>query len=440
MSPTIAAIIGLTASLIAVIFVLHRAIQGGRTPQLRALAAGAVFSFAASLIRVPAISNLLVIGDVNVTWLATNFVGILCLYFMLCYMYFTVDDPTVSARQMTRQLRALVGACAILALLFTLAPHSREFDFGPQGRYTSGGSADTIFGPIAWLVLGAYLIYPLQDLVRVSLRWARKAASIRWLSIALSAYSLGAFISAVVQIHVIAYQVALLVPDLGPPPWPEAAVEAPPLAFAGVGTMVGLCATGVYSALTTSPRLRPVREFLHRVQLWWQYYVACRRLYPLWAISVAALPSVALNPPASRLADCLRFRAKLNLVRRTIELGDLRQAFRRYVPAYVRNCAEIVARKRGIDGNSVEAVLEAVVLTVGREAYLSRKPAAEEPVEIVDSTTTAGALDHEARHWLLISKMYFDNDLISDVLQYIQTAYDGLQPKGKHTVEQGEVS
>jgi hypothetical protein len=36
--------------------------------------------------------------------------------------------------------------------------------------------------------------------------------------------------------------------------------------------------------------------------------------------------------------------------------------------------------------------------------------------------------------------MYFDNDLISDVLQYIQTAYDGLQPKGKHTVEQGEVS
>ncbi|WP_211764439.1 MAB_1171c family putative transporter [Kutzneria sp. CA-103260] len=425
-------VVGLIASLIAVITVLHRVVQGGRTPQLRALGAGAVFSFVASLVRVPDVSALLVFGGVNVTWPLENILGMLCLYLMLCYMHFTVDASAVAARQMLRHLTALLGAGAILVFLFALAPHSREFDFGPQGRYTAGGSPDTVVGPIAWLILAVYLIYPLQDLTRVSLRWARKAASIRWLSIALGAYALGAFISAAVQLHVLVYQVALLVPDLDPLPWPEASVEGPPLAVAGVGTMVGLCATGVYSVLMTSPRLRPVRELLHHVQLWWQYRVACCRLYPLWSTLWQALPSVALSPARSRIADCLRLHATWNLHRRIIELADFLQAFRRYVSADVGELAERLARERGLDGDDVAAVVDAVVLAVGSEAYLAKRPMPDSVVDVVARRHAVSALDHEARHWLLVSAMRFGSPVVPEVLNAVRERV--------LTAEEGDVS
>ena len=415
MNASVAVVVGLIASLIAVITVLHRVVQGGRTPQLRALCAGAVFSFAASLVRIPDMSALLVFGGVNITWPLETVIGLLCNYFMLCYLHLTVDEPMMAARQIRRHLTAVLCAGTILILLFASAPHSREFDFGPQGRYTAGGPPDTVVGPIAWLILAVYLVYPLQDLARVSLRWARKAASIRWLSIALGAYSLGAFIAAVVQLHVIVYQVALVVSPLDPPPWPEATVEGPPLAVAAFGSMVGLCATGVYSVLMTSPRLRPVRELSHRVQLWWQYHVACCRLYPLWSTLWRALPSVALSPAKSRISDLLRVRAKWNLHRRTIELADFLQAFRRYVSADVGDLAETLARERGLDGDDVAAVVDAVVLTVGREAYLAKQPMPGSVVDVVSRRSAVGTLDHEARHWLRVSALYFGSPIVAEV-------------------------
>ncbi|HEY0499714.1 MAG TPA: hypothetical protein VGD48_28470 [Kutzneria sp.] len=177
--------IGAATSLIAVITVLHRLAQGGRTPQLRALALGALFAFAASAVRMPSVSAHLVVGDANITWPAHIVTGIMCQYFMLCYVYFTLDEPEVSARRMSRHLKGVLISCTVFIGLFALAPHARDFDFGPQGRFMAGGPADSPVGPITWLLLAGYLVYPLQELVRVNLRWARKAASIRWLAITL---------------------------------------------------------------------------------------------------------------------------------------------------------------------------------------------------------------------------------------------------------------
>ncbi|MFI9380927.1 MAB_1171c family putative transporter [Kutzneria sp. NPDC052558] len=408
------AVVGLIGSIIAVITVLYRVVQGGRTPQLRALGIGVVFSFAASLVRIPGVSALLVVGGVDLTWPVENIVGMLCNYFMLCCMYFTVEEPAAAARQTRRHLTALLCAGAILVFLFSLAPHSREFDFGPHGRYTAGGRPDVVVGPIAWLILAVYLVYPLQDLARVSLRWARKAASVRWLSLALGTYSLCVSIAAIVQFHVIAYQVALLVPGLAPFPWPEASVEGPPLAVAGFGSLVGLCATGVYSVLMTSPWLRPVREMLHRIQLWWQCYAVCCRLYALWSTLWRALPSVALSPARSRAADLLRLRATWNLHRRIIELNDFLQAFRRHVDADVGDLAETLARERGLTGGDAAALVDAVVLAVGREAYLAGRPMPGSVVDVVGRRSEVGGLAHEARHWLRVSALFFGSPIVAE--------------------------
>ncbi|MER7282948.1 MAB_1171c family putative transporter [Dactylosporangium sp. NPDC000244] len=59
------------------------------------------------------------------------------------------------------------------------------------------------------------------------------------------------------------------------------------------------------------------------LQRWLAHYAALRRLRPLWAASVAAVPHVVLGDPPSRLADLLTVRGvDLRLYRRIIEIRD----------------------------------------------------------------------------------------------------------------------
>ena len=406
--------IGAVTSLVAVITVLHRLAQGGRTPQLRALALGALFAFAASAVRMPQVSDRLVIGDVNVTWPAHIVTGILCQYFMLCYVYFTLDEPRVSARRMSQHLKGVLISCTVLIGLFALAPHARDFDFGPRGRFMTGGPADSPIGPITWLLLAAYLVYPLQELVRVNLRWARKAASIRWLSITLWIYSLGALISIITDVHVAGYQIALLSGVV--PPWSQGAVDSWPIAVAGACTMLGLSATGLYSMLTSSPYLQPVRNVLHCMRLWWQYYRTYVALYPLWAELWRTLPTEALDPSRSRLTDLFRLRAKHNLYRRTIELTDFQQSLRRFTPPQTYAEAESLGQARGLSGDALDAAVDAAGLAVGRAAYLAHQPRRTALPVPPASSTEDGTSAQEARRWLLISDVYFHSPVVAEVL------------------------
>ncbi|WP_158888083.1 DUF6545 domain-containing protein [Amycolatopsis anabasis] len=229
----------------------------------------------------------------------------------------------------------------------------------------AGGPADSLLGPLTWLFQGVYQLYPLQALVRTNLRWARKASSIRWLSIALRVYSSGALISLMVELHVIAYQLALLVPGLGPPPWPQAIVETWPLSVAGAFTMTGLAATGLYSLLANSPRLQQVRDTGRRAQLWWQYYRTDRRLYRLWRALRQVLPANAPYPPRSRMTDALRVRATYHLYQRLIELRDFQRSLRVFTPADVDNLSSSLCYERGLAPDDLAAVTEAAALAVG---------------------------------------------------------------------------
>jgi hypothetical protein len=406
--------IGAATSLVAVITVLHRLAQGGRTPQLRALGLGAFFAFAASAVRMPLISPHLIIGDANVTWPAHIVTGIVCQYFMLCYVYFTLDEPHVSARRMSRHLKGVLISCTVFIGLFALAPHARDFDFGPRGRFMAGGPADSPVGPLAWLLLACYLVYPLQELVRVNLRWARKSASIRWLSITLWIYSLGALISISTDVHVVGYQIALLSGVV--PPWSQGQVESWPIALAGTCTMLGLSATGLYSVLTSSPYLQPVRNGLHSIRLWWQYYRTYVALYPLWAELWRTLPAEAFDPSRSRLADLFRLRAKHNLYRRTIELADFQQSLRRFTPPRTYVEAESRGRARGLSGCVLDAAVDAAGLAVGRAAYLAQRPRRIAPPVPPASRTEDGTAAQEARRWLLVSDLYFHSPVVAEVL------------------------
>ncbi|EWM18444.1 hypothetical protein KUTG_08748 [Kutzneria sp. 744] len=256
-------------------------------------------------------------------------------------------------------------------------------------------------------------MYPLQELVRVNLRWARKAASIRWLSITLWIYSLGALISIITDVHVTGYQIALLSGVV--PPWSQGSVESWPIAIAGTCTMLGLSATGLYSVLTSSPYLQPVRNVLHSMRLWWQYYRTYVALYPLWAELWRTLPAEALDPSRSRLADLFRLRAKHNLYRRTIELTDFQQSLRRFTPSDAYAEAESLGRARGLTGPVLDAAVDAAGLAVGRAAYLADQPRRNSPVPPA-SRTEDGTSAQEARRWLLISDLYFHSPVVADVL------------------------
>ncbi|GAA3436903.1 MAB_1171c family putative transporter [Kutzneria kofuensis] len=406
--------VGAVPALVCVITVLHRVAQGGRTPQLRALALGALFALAAAVVRLPPVSDRLVIGDVNVTWPAHIVAGILCQYFMLCYVHFTLDEPRVSARRMSQHLTGVLISCTVLIGLFALAPHARDFDFGPNGRFMTGGPADSPIGPITWLLLVVYLMYPLQELVRVNQRWARKAASVRWLSITLWIYSLGALIAIITDVHVVGYQVALLGGVV--PPWSQASVESWPITVAGACTMLGLSATGLYSVLAASPYLRPVRKMLHSMRLWWQYYRTYVDLYPLWAELWRALPAEALDPSRSRLTDLFRLRAKHNLYRRTIELADFQQTLRRFTPPETYAEAEALGREQGLTGEALAAVVDAAGLAAGRAAYLANRPRQSAPPAPLAARTDDGTSAQEARRWLLISDLYFHSPVVAAVL------------------------
>ncbi len=410
-------LIGAITSLVAVFTTLYRVIQRGQTRALRFFAAGSSLSLLSSTIRLPAVSALLVVNEIDLTWLVTIIAGWLCMHFMLCMVRYTLDDGDQSARLIARHRVVLMVAIIVLITLFLLAQpeYARDFSYHPQDRYMAGGPADSLLGPLTWLFQGVYQLYPLQALIRTNLRWARKASSIRWLSIALHVYSLGALISLVVELHVIAYQLMLIIPGLGPPPWTEAAVETWPLSIAGTFTMTGLAATGLYTVLAGSPRLHLVRDVGRRTKLWWQYYRTDRRLYRLWRTLQQALSADTHYPPRFRLTDVMRWRSKYHLYRRLIDLRDFQRSLRAFTPEATENLAMSLGRERGLDRDVLAAVTEAAALAVGchfrRMNEMTSTPHAPPAVG-----RASVDMAQEARWWLQVARAYFRSPVVPALL------------------------
>lgn len=413
-------LVGTVASLAAVISHLHKVIRRSRSRALRALVIGSLTSCLSAAIRLPAVQPLLTVSGVNLTWPATDMLGFICMFWMLCYLCWTVAEDGAN-EQIVRQLRMLVVALAVLMLLFAAAPHSREFNMQRTGQYYGGGSSDSAVANIAWIVLAIYLLFPLWSLFHLATRWARKAAAIRWLSMTLRVYSAGMVLTGVVQFHVIAYQIILLIPRSTPPPWTEGAVESWPLTGANLCTMIGLIATGVYSWLSSSPRLGLLRAMFGRGRRWRQYYRAHRRLYPLWRTLWEVRPAdEALHPSRSRLADMLRVRnVHRHLYRRTIELADFQRGLRQITPVGIYQRAQELGHAAGLDGEALRAVAGAACLAVGRlvatrggASLRAAEPAHTHGSSVADDVDIAA----DVRWWLDVATAYARSPVVATVV------------------------
>ena len=114
---------------------------------------------------------------------------------------------------------------------------------------------------------------------------------------------------------------------------------------------------------------------------WLSQYRSLNRLYPLWRTLYRFDPTIALDPPASRLSDLLNWRrVDFRLYRRVVEIRDgillLRPSMDPRAAAYARE----LAGTAGLPEAETQAVLEAAELAVAMRAPCTRGTPAVEAV------------------------------------------------------------
>jgi hypothetical protein len=110
-----------------------------------------------------------------------------------------------------------------------------------------------------------------------------------------------------------------------------------------------LTITAGFTMPSWGPRMSAVRQ-------WWRRAGSYLRLYRLWRLLYDAVPDIALQPPASRLADLALLRdLNYQLYRRVVEIGDGRLALAPYTDGDADQL-EPLAAKAGV---TVDAMAEA---------------------------------------------------------------------------------
>ncbi|MCQ8834852.1 MAB_1171c family putative transporter [Streptomyces malaysiensis] len=152
----------------------------------------------------------------------------------------------------------------------------------------------------------------LLEILVLCVRYARVAPGV-WLRRGLRITAIGAAVYLLYCAHrligVIALHLRLELPDLE--------FITPLCIGAGVPLLaIGLTLPAWGAKLTTA-------------SVWLRDYRSYQALYPLWRELYDQVPSIALDPPRSRIADLLRFREiGYHLCRRVIEINDGRLALR----------------------------------------------------------------------------------------------------------------
>ncbi|MCP3804322.1 hypothetical protein NLX83_34150 [Allokutzneria sp. A3M-2-11 16] len=147
------------------------------------------------------------------------------------------------------------------------------------------------------------------------------------------------------------------------------------------------------------PRLRlpELFDWLHRYRVY-------QTLRPLWTALYRASPHIALEPPASRLAELLLpGDLELRLYRRVIEIRDGRLALQPFVDDRVAEAARDRARDSGLTGRALDVATEAAVLAAALAAAAAageEPPRAHQPAEVpggVDLTSDMAFLADVAK-------------------------------------------
>jgi hypothetical protein len=136
------------------------------------------------------------------------------------------------------------------------------------------------------------------------------------------------------------------------------------------GASVALIVAG-FTLPTWGPRVGLVRWLR-----WVGRYRAHRRLYPLWRALWRAVPSIALERPSAWWRDALTLRGGVTfrLQRRCVEIRDGQVKSRPWRDPRAATTAQELGRRAGLDGEALEAVIEAAILLSA--AQLRRRAAA----------------------------------------------------------------
>lgn len=231
--------------------------------------------------------------------------------------------------------RGVVAASAIVGLVvfFALAPRLVETtDFT---ILISGQWADTCY----WIVLVGCVMFQLGDIARLAWRCARLAPK-EWVGLGLGIVTVGCGVGIAAFADPLSYVVFRL------------AGSSPPQVLDALGrglcvTSMSLVAVGATVPAWSKNLARDPHAFVHA-------YRAHRRLRPLWSVLRDASPDIALNQRARNI--------EFRLYRRVIEIRDGILTVRANVDDATREAVTRCARRRGLEGADVDAVIEAAAI------------------------------------------------------------------------------
>lgn len=288
---------------------------------------------------------------------------------------------TETARHRARR-RALVLVAFLVSLwtLFLLSPTQR-----PSTMFTRDFGGDVTAA--AYLLTSVtYLAFALVDVLRGSWRYSRSARPA--MRTALRLIGLGCVLG-LAYVAVTATYVGLLVTGNNPS---HSRLES------NLGRLLAVGGGLLVIAGSAFPFLAARTE---RARTSLRTYRELRGLYPLWLLLYRAAPDIALDPPASAMADALGVRdVRLRLYRRVIEIRDARLALAAYldpeVAARIRQQADVAGMAADVAAARAEAALLIDAVARNREGHPVEEPAPPPPA-------AAGSLAEEVDWFLRVT-------------------------------------
>lgn len=272
----------------------------------------------------------------------------------------------VARNRIRRRGYLIAGTLLVMGTLFTLAP----VDVEAPGEFTRR-YAEAPYVVEYWATLLLYLAVVLVELVRLDWRYAGLTDR-RFLRLGLrliaggGVLGLGYFAYWGTYLALRRLELAQLPAPVGP-----------------LGRVMLLGAVALVAVGSTLPALGPRLE-RSRPWRWCRNLRAYRRLEPLWRALYEATPEIALMmPPTGAVGTLAVADLDLRLYRRVIEILDGRLALRPYLRRSVSLAAEGLGRAEGLEGEQLQAVVEASCLAAAIRDKAEGRSAGED-VAVLD--------------------------------------------------------
>jgi hypothetical protein len=309
-----------------------------------------------------------VVGVPNLALLVGHGLALGCATSAQAFLLYSSSPPDEARPRVRRQVWLLVGTLIAMAVLFTVGQTQHAtFDLF-SGDVTAWPAV------LFWLLYLANLGLALINAVRLIWRWRWASLTDRAdradradrdvLRVGLGLLTAGA---AVGLVYVGYHLVFLVASQRGQ----TQRLGDPQLVTQGLSAASVVLIVAGFNMPTWGPRVGLVRWLR-----WVGRYRAARRLYPLWRVLWRAVPSIALEPPSVWWRDALTLRGGVSfrLQRLCVELRDGQVKLRPWRDPRAATTAQELGRLVGLDGEALEAVVEAATLLAA--AQLRRRAAA----------------------------------------------------------------